>query len=107
VQGNGGKEVSLGTEQERFAAMLGDLLVWATQQGYKIRIGDVFAHDGHKVNSNHYIKLAADLYVYKPGETEQDEEAHRRMHDCWDKLGGAPRIEADMNHYSLAFGGGW
>lgn len=87
--------------------MLGDLLVWCREQGIPIRIGDVFARDGHKPNSNHYLKLAADLYVFRPGATEQDMEAHKRMHDAWDALGGAPRILNDMNHYSVMWNGSY
>jgi hypothetical protein len=97
----------LGTAQEDFALMLAQLIVWAYGQGYRIRMGDVFAKTGHREGSNHYIKLAADLYVYRPGAKEQDMEAHRRMHDCWDELGGAPRIEVDMNHYSIVYNGNW
>lgn len=99
--------MTLGQRQEEFTGMLGKLIVWAYDQGYRIRMGDVFAHDGHKPGSNHYIKLAADLFVYKPGAKEQDMEAHRRMHDAWDALGGAPRIESDLNHYSVKYNGSW
>ena len=96
-----------GQTQEFFSGILGKLIVWSYDQGYKIRMGDVFAKTGHKENSNHYLKLAADLFVYKPGASEQDEEAHKRMHDYWDTLGGAPRIEADLNHYSVIWEGSW
>jgi hypothetical protein len=97
--------MTLGQTQEEFARILGKLIVWAYEQNYKIRMGDVFAKTGHKEGSNHYLKLAADLYVYQPGSEEQDMEAHKRMHDCWDTLGGAPRIEKDMNHYSVLYQG--
>ncbi len=101
--------MTLGQRQEEFSLMLGKLIVWAYEQGYRIRMGEVFnaAGTGHKVHSNHYIKLAADLLVYKPGATEQDMEAHRRMHDAWDALGGAPRIAKDLNHYALEWKGSW
>ena len=99
--------MTLGQTQEFFAYIFGQLLVWSHDQGYRIRIGDVFAKDGHKEDSNHYLKLAGDLNVYKPGELVQDEEAHKRMHDCWDNLGGAPRIEKDMNHYSVKWQSRW
>ena len=97
--------MTLGQKQEEFAEMLGRLLVWTHGQGYPIRIGDVFAKTGHKEGSNHYLKLAADLLVYKPGATEQDMDAHKRMHDAWDTMGGAPRIEKDLNHYSVIWEG--
>lgn len=99
--------MSLGQEQELFSVMLGKLLVWCSEQGIPVRIGDVFARDGHKAGSNHYLKLAADLYVFRSGSADQDMEAHKRMHDAWDALGGAPRIEKDMNHYSIKYQGRW
>lgn len=85
--------------------MLGKLIVWADGQGYKLRLCDVLAKEGHKVDSNHGLGLAADIAVFQPGATEQDMEAHRRMHNAWDELGGAPRIETDLNHYSLKWQG--
>ena len=99
--------MTLGQTQEFFAEILGKLLVWSHGQGYKIRVGDVFAKTDHKEGSNHYLKLAADLYVYKPGATEQDGEAHKRMHDAWDQMGGAPRIEKDLNHYAVKWNGSY
>jgi hypothetical protein len=99
--------MTLGKKQEEFSLMMAKLIVWAYGQGYKIRMGDVFANTGHKEGSNHYLKLAADILVYKPGATEQDLEAHKRMHDAWDALGGAPRIAKDLNHYSVVWNGGW
>ena len=95
----------LGAKQEDFTLMLAKLIVWSYEQNYRIRMGDVFAKTGHKENSNHYLKLAADLNVYKPGATEQDMEAHKRMHNTWDQMGGAPRIAEDMNHYSVKWEG--
>jgi hypothetical protein len=99
--------MTLGQERERFTLMLGKLIVWANDQGYRPRIGAVLEQSGHKEGSNHYIGLAADIPVFKPGETTQDMDAHKRMHDCWDTLGGAPRIDHDMNHYSLKYQGRW
>ena len=99
--------MTLGQRQEEFALMYGKLIVWGYEQGYKMRLGDVFAHDGHKEGSNHYLKLAGDIFIYKPGEAVQDMEAHRRMHNAWDALGGAPRIAGDMNHYSIEYMGRW
>jgi len=99
--------MTLGQKQEEFSYMLGHLLIWAEEQNIPVRIGDVFARDSHKEGSNHYLKLAADLFVYKPGSSVQDLDAHKRMHDAWDALGGAPRIPDDLNHYSVVWNGRW
>ena len=101
--------MTLGQKQEEFSVMIAKLILWGDSQGYKMRLGEGFnaAGIGHKKNSNHYIKLAQDIFIYKPGEIVQDADAHRRMHDAWDALGGAPRIEEDMNHYSVIWQGRW
>jgi hypothetical protein len=101
--------MALGQKQEEFTVMIAKLILWGDSQGYKMRLGEGFnqAGIGHKKNSNHYIKLAQDIFIYKFGEYEQDMEAHKRMHDAWDTMGGAPRIEKDMNHYSVIWEGRW
>ncbi len=101
--------MTLGQKQEEFFVEICKLVLWGDTQGYKMRMGEGFnqAKIGHKSNSNHYIKLAQDIFIYQPGAAEQDMEAHRRMHDAWDTMGGAPRIEKDMNHYSVVWNGGW
>lgn len=101
--------MTLGQKQEEFTLMIAKLIIWAYDQGYKIRLGEGFDDDseGHKKGSNHYIKLAQDLFVFKPNSDVQDLDAHERMHDCWDKLGGAPRIAHDLNHYSVVWNGRW
>lgn len=99
--------MTLGQAREDFTLILGKLIVWADEQGYRLRICDVLSKLGHMENSNHGLGLAADIAVFKPGAQEQDMEAHRRMHDCWDSLGGAPRIEKDLNHYSVRWNGRW
>jgi len=94
----------LGTKQELFAQLLGEHLVWLYEQGYKVRMGDVWATDGHKVNSNHYLKLAADLNLFYGGKYLTDTEDHRKSGEKWEtrhslcRWGG--RFQ-DGNHYSL------
>lgn len=101
--------MTLGQAQEQFFYMLGDLATWCRAQGIKARPGELWRPDGkgHRSNSNHYIKLAIDIAVLIPGTSKEDLDKHRRMHDCWDALGGAPRIEADLNHYAVVWKGSW
>ena len=101
--------MTLGQMQEQFTVLIAKLILWGDSQGYKMRLGEGYDDDGtgHKDGSNHYIKLAQDIFIYRPGASEQDMEAHRRMHDAWDALGGAPRIEKDLNHYSVVWNGRW
>lgn len=48
--------------------------------------------------SCHKIGLARDFYTPNPAD-------HAFLHDFWDQLGGSPRIEADMGHYSFEWQG--
>lgn len=98
-------KMTLGEAQEQFSLMLGKLIIFAYNKGYKIRMGDVWARDGHKVNSNHYIKLAADLNLFKGKKYLTDGTGHDELHDYWDSLGGGRRITNDLNHYSLEWNG--
>jgi hypothetical protein len=99
----------LGSKQEEFTILIARLILWGNAQGYKMHLGEGFnaAGIGHKKNSNHYLKLAQDIFIYKNGVDEQDEEAHQRMHDAWDQMEGAPRILNDLNHYSVVWEGRW
>jgi len=73
--------------------------------GYEITEGDYYRDKrvkyGHP-KSLHRSRLAADLNLWKNGKWLTDGSDHDELHDIWDKMGGAPRIEKDLNHYSLA-----
>ncbi|KKL92148.1 hypothetical protein LCGC14_1887600 [marine sediment metagenome] len=105
----------LGEKQELFARLYAEHIVWLYLLGYRVRLGDVFAHDGHRNDSNHYIKLAGDINLFKDGRYLTETEDHRvsgerweSRHDLcrwggnWDKDDhpGEPG-EDDGNHYSL------
>lgn len=112
--------MKLGKKQELFGRLYAEHLVWLTEQDYQYRLGDVFAHDGHRDNSNHYLKLAGDINLFKDGQyltTTEDhlesglkwESRHElcRWGGNWDKDDhpGEPG-ENDGNHYSLLHRGG-
>lgn len=109
----------LGAKQELFAELMAEHMMWLLQEGYAIRCGDFFASTGHREESNHYLKLAADLNLFKDGEyltRTMDhaksglrwEERHElcRWGGNWDKDDhpGEPG-EDDGNHYSLLHNG--
>jgi len=93
--------MSLGEKQRAFSKALAQLILYAYKEGYEISMGDVWAKTGHKNNSNHYIRLAADLNLFKNGVYLTDGTGHDILHDYWDTLGGAKRIDKDLNHYSF------
>ena len=111
--------MTLGEKQELFAELIAQHMVWLMINGYRIRCGDFFAREGHRVGSNHYKKLAADLYLTKDGEFLSDTMDHldsglvweKRHHLCrwggnWDKDSHPGEAgENDGNHYSLIHNG--
>lgn len=63
-----------------------------------------------KVNSVHKLGLAADVHLYDSmgnylGSGAEAEKRHSALHGLWDTMGGADRIQGDLNHYSLPWGG--
>lgn len=99
----------LGDAQRKLPLMLSKLILHAYEIGYELTLGEGFnaAGTGHKEGSNHYIKLAIDLNIFKDGVWLKDGTGHRELHDKWDELGGAPRIEKDLNHYAVIYQGKW
>lgn len=93
--------LTLRQKQSVFVLMIADLIQFAYQKGYELTFGDAFAKTGHRPYSNHYIRLAVDLNIFKDGEYLTDGTGHDELHYYWDKLGGARRIESDLNHYSV------
>ena len=82
--------------------MLGKLILKAYDLGYEITMGDVWAHDGHKENSKHYQRLAADLNLFRDGVYLTNSEDHRPLGEYWQELGGTWGGNwADGNHYQL------
>ncbi len=94
--------MSLGTEQEEFSRDLGLLLVWYHTRGFRIRMGDVWAKTGHKDNSQHYKKLAADLNLFMGGEYLTETSDHEAGGAYWESLDPKNRWGGryeDGNHY--------
>jgi len=93
--------LSLREKQSVFVLMIEDLIHHAYQKGYEMTFGDAYIKTGHMENSNHYIRLAMDLNLFKNGVWLKDGTGHDKLHDYWDRLGGAERIKGDLNHYSV------
>ena len=105
----------LGAKQELFSKLYSEHLVWLHEMGYKTRLGDVFAREGHRPGSNHYCKIAGDINLFLDGEYITTTEGHRISGEMWesrhelcrwggnwdkDDHPGEPG-EDDGNHYSL------
>lgn len=90
--------------------MIAQLIVHASDLGYGLTFGDAYrdprAFKGTKpygkLLSNHKKRLAVDFNIFKDGEFLQGDEAHEahsKLHDFWDSIGGNRRIPNDLNHY--------
>jgi hypothetical protein len=109
----------LGEKQELFSLLMAEHVLWLYEQGYSVRSGDYFASTGHRAGSNHYIKLAADLNLFKNGVYMSETMQHLESGEKWesrhelcrwggnwdnDSHPGEPG-EDDGNHYSLIHNG--
>ena len=103
--------MTLGEKQRAFALMIGKLILFAYEKGYELTFGESFnaKGEGHMKGSTHYIRLAMDLNLFKNNawlaNGQPMEEGHGMLHDYWDSLGGAKRIDKDLNHYSMEWEG--
>jgi hypothetical protein len=62
---------------------------------------------GHP-RSTHKVGLAMDILIYSPTNHYPHPNAktiYSLLHDFWDFIGGAERIEDDLNHFSLEWEG--
>ena len=103
--------IKLGEYQRKFTYNLGKLIVAIYDVlGYEATLGEGYDDDGvgHMKGSTHYIRLGQDINLFKDGvflEGEAARVAHSKVHDLWDMMGGAKRIERDLNHYSYEWEG--
>ncbi len=100
--------MTLGDKQELFSECLGKLLVHIYSQGYQVRMGDVWAKKRnpleHKANSQHYLKLAADLNLFKDGRFLMASFDHAEFGAFWETLSPLCRWGGrynDGNHYEV------
>ena len=111
--------MKLGEKQELFARLFVDHCEWLHAKNYQIRFGDLWAREGHRPFSNHYVKLAGDINLFYGGAFLKKSSDHLesglrwegrhelcRWGGNWDKDDhpGEPG-EDDGNHYSLIHNG--
>lgn len=107
-----GELVSL---QNKFAGMVAKLVVEAQRRQYLITLGelyrppvlaDLYARQGKGIkNSLHTVKLAIDVALFQNGEYLDDSADYKPLHEYWESIGGAPMIQNDGNHFSVAYQG--
>lgn len=109
--------MKLGTKQRKFTLMVSQLIQYAYSQGYELTFGDayrdprVFGDMNRSIGygrrySNHKVRLAIDLNLFKDGEFLTQTSDHEFLGEYWEFIGGAwgGRYD-DGNHYSLDHNG--
>lgn len=113
------EESSLGSKQRLFTYLLGIQIVWIYKNGYEATLGDayrdprVYGEVGEdkgygRSRSNHKIRLAIDLNLFKDGKYLTETSDHRESGLHWESLhawcvwGGHFN---DGNHYSMKYYG--
>ena len=108
--------MTLRQKQSKFVWMVRDLRNFAEKQGYELTFGEalrtpeqaaLYAKQGKGIpGSIHQLKLAIDLNLFVDGVYMTSTEAHRKLGEYWESIGGTwgGRFN-DGNHYSLAHGG--
>ena len=101
--------MKLSEKQQQFTAMLGKLIVFATEQGLGLTLGRGWVSTvenarvgGHK-NSLHLRKLAQDFNLFDAeGRYLTRTEDHAVLGEYWKSIGGTWGGDfGDGNHYSL------
>ena len=111
--------MSLGRKQKEFSRAVEMLLQFMHDKGYEVTFGDAYRDprlhgeigekEGYgRKNSNHKIRLAIDLNLFKDGVYLTSTEAHRECGEFWESI----HIDArwgghydDGNHYSFEHNG--
>jgi hypothetical protein len=109
--GDGEKKMTLREKQSKFVIMVAKLILFAYDKGYELTFGEGYDDDGvgHMKGSVHYVRLGQDLNAFLNDvwldKGPEMEKAFGLMHDFWDTLGGAKRIDKDLNHFSFEWEG--
>jgi hypothetical protein len=112
--------VTLREQQSLFCLLVGQLILYAYDQGYELTFGDAYrspeqaaanATSGAGIkNSLHTQRLAIDLLLFKDGVYLTDSAAYKPLGDYWKALSilnfwGGDFSKPDGNHFSSGRGG--
>ncbi len=108
--------MSLSRQQRDFSLAVAKLIIWAERQGMEVTFGDAYrdprihgkfgehgsAPYGERF-SFHKNRLAIDLNLFIDGKYKPSTEAHRKLGEKWESMGGTwggRFAKKDGNHYS-------
>lgn len=103
--------MSLLTTQADFSQAIARLILYATQQGYQITLGDAYRDPrvtyGHP-KSTHRVRLAVDLNLFREGKYLPETKDHALLGAWWKQQHSLARWGGDFgdgNHYSFEWDG--
>lgn len=104
--------MKLSDAQQAFTLNIAKLIIWSYEQGFELTFGESYnsAKIGHMKNSNHYIRLAQDLNLFKSDEYQTESFDYQRLGNYWKSLHPLNRWGGDFeskdgNHFSYVWEG--
>lgn len=111
--------MTLGEKQQLFTVMIGNLIHWAEEKGYRLTFGEAYrtpeqaalnARKGSGIsNSLHTQRLAVDFNLFINGQYMTRTEDYRPLGEFWESIGGSWggrfKSNPDGNHFSLEHNG--
>lgn len=111
--------MTLGEKQQLFTVMIGNLIHWAEEKGYRLTFGEAYrtpeqaalnAKKGSGIsNSLHTQRLAVDFNLFINGQYMTRTEDYRPLGEYWESIGGSWggrfKSNPDGNHFSLEHNG--
>ncbi|MBU9852770.1 M15 family metallopeptidase [Rahnella aceris] len=111
--------MTVSQKQQQFTVMVGQLIAWATANGYALTFGEAYrtpqqaqlnAKSGTGIaNSLHTQRLAVDFNLFVDGQYQTQSSAYLPLGEYWESLGGSWggrfKTNPDGNHFSLEHNG--
>lgn len=111
--------MTLSEKQQLFTVMIGNLIHWAEEKGYRLTFGEAYrtpeqaalnAKKGSGIsNSLHTQRLAVDFNLFINGQYMTRTEDYRPLGEFWESIGGSWggrfKSNPDGNHFSLEHNG--
>lgn len=111
--------MTLSEKQQLFTVMIGNLIHWAEEKGYRLTFGEAYrtpeqaalnAKKGSGIsNSLHTQRLAVDFNLFINGQYMTRTEDYQPLGEYWESIGGSWggrfKSNPDGNHFSLEHNG--
>ena len=104
--------MKLSDAQQLFCFNIAVLILWAYKTRYELTFGESHDDDGvgHMKNSNHYIRLAQDLNLFKDDKYLTNSDCYKELGEQWKTLHPLNRWGGDFknndgNHFSMLWEG--